>query len=438
MRNELDWLFLDIEEQAWNSLLGTDHQDAAGTFKQLAAQAALPAVEVPTSNSAPCRPLPDRIWQVLIIATFVTLLALLLGGALWYSAQQGLTRMEGDIAVAMKAETLHQRLLVPAEDEHATIEAVDFLSGKAMARVVVTQTLGSDSVVRQDTRFYLQTPMGWQQTDPIAAFWGERQTLATQHLRFVFGARDRAAIAEVVPKAEAFYVALLQITDSQPPLAEPGSVDLLTIEFLPERVLGSGRVTPGSLQLTSPLLYRPDFGQSRAEILASRLREFMIQYVLDLDAPLPPAKPQWGFMASVLRYWLLTSDNLPLPLHAERDGGNQLTGMRSMGLADLSQPPTCVPPPCSYVWIPPVFVVGHPNAAEPSNGNPFSPWQEASTLYDFAATEYGMDTLGALVRGFARYDSWETLAPAALGISARQLEDGWRGQAVPAERPALQ
>jgi hypothetical protein len=49
-----------------------------------------------------------------------------------------------------------------------------------------------------------------------------------------------------------------------------------------------------------------------------------------------------------------------------------------------------------------------------------------------------MDALGALVQGFARYDSWETLVPAALGISARQLENGWRGQAAPAERSALQ
>jgi hypothetical protein len=373
MRNQLDWLFLDIEEQEWNSLVGTDHQDAAGTFKQLAAQAALPAVEVPTSNSGPFRALPEHIWQVLIRATFVTRLVLLLGGALWYSAQQGLTRMEGDIAVAMKAEILQQQLLVPAIDEHTSVEAVDFLSGKAMARVVVTQTIGSDNVVvRQDTRFFLQTPKGWQQTDPIAAFWGERQTLTTSHLRFVFGSRDRAAIAEVAAKAEAFYVALSRIADPQPHPAEPGAAGLLTIEFLPERVLGSGRVTPGSLQLTSPLLYRPDFAQSRTEILASMLRQFMIHYMLDLDAPLPTPKPHWGFMASSLRYWLLTSDSLPLPLHAERDGGKQLTGMHSMGLADLSQPPTCVPPPCSYVWIPPIFVVGHPNAAEPSSGNPFS------------------------------------------------------------------
>ncbi len=414
-------------------MVGTIPQDAAACASpQVAAQAGLVRADaVSASYSAASGVLPKQLWQLLIGAAFVAMLTSSLGYALWYRAEQGLTRMEGDIAVAVQAETLQQRLRLPAVDEHTSIEAVEFLSGTAMARVVVTQTVGSGSVVvRRDTRFFLQTPKGWQQTDPIAAFWGERQTLATRHLRFVFGARDRAAIAEVVPKAEAFYVALLRIADPQQALAEPGSADLLTIEFLPERVLGSGRVTLGSLQLTSPLLYRPDVAQLRTEILASMLRQFIIQYVLDLDAPLPPPKPQWDFMASGLRYWLLTGDNLPLPPHAKHDMRNAAASTRSVHLADLSQAGACAPQSCSYLQTPPRFAVEQLNSDRWPESNSLSSWQEAATLLDFVSTEYSLDAVGSLVQGFARYDNWETLAPAALGISARELENGWLGQAA--------
>lgn len=435
MRSQLDWLFLEIEEQEWNSLVGTAPQAAAGTLAQSAEQAELPAAAVPAFPSAESCTSSKRIGQVLVCATFFTLLALLVGCALWCSAQQGLARMEGDIAVAMKAEMLHQRLLVPARDEHESIEAIEFLSGKAMARVVVTQTLASGAVVvRRETRFFSQTPKGWLQTEPIAAFWGERQTLATPHLRFVFGAKDRAAIAELAPEAEAYYVALRQITDSLPRGPRPSSGDLLTVKFLPERVLGSGRVAPGLLELTSPLLYRPDLTQSRTDILAAILRQFLIQHMLGADGSLPPPKPQWAFMAAGMRNWLLTSDKLPL--HANWDMPDAAATMpsiqsQSVRLADLSQAPACAPQPCSYLQTPPIFALEQVNMGGSPGSNPLSSWQEAATLLDFIATEYGLDAVGALVQGFARYDDWKSLVPATLGVSATELENGWRGLPTP-------
>ena len=49
----------------------------------------------------------------------------------------------------------------------------------------------------------------------------------------------------------------------------------------------------------------------------------------------------------------------------------------------------------------------------------------AEQLIEFIAVTYGLDSVPKLLQGFAKYDDWETLAPAVLGVSAGELEAAW-------------
>lgn len=61
-------------------------------------------------------------------------------------------------------------------------------------------------------RFYVQTSTGWQRSGPVAAFWAPAATLDTSMLHFIFGTRDRAAVAEIAPAAETLYADMIRAT----------------------------------------------------------------------------------------------------------------------------------------------------------------------------------------------------------------------------------
>lgn len=49
----------------------------------------------------------------------------------------------------------------------------------------------------------------------------------------------------------------------------------------------------------------------------------------------------------------------------------------------------------------------------------------AGQLIGYIVATYGIDALPGLLEGFSKYDDWEELAPAVLGVSAAELEEGW-------------
>jgi hypothetical protein len=49
------------------------------------------------------------------------------------------------------------------------------------------------------------------------------------------------------------------------------------------------------------------------------------------------------------------------------------------------------------------------------------------TVLDYVVATYGADALPALVEGFRRYDTWNTLIPAIFGVSVEEFERGWQG-----------
>ncbi len=87
---------------------------------------------------------------------------------MWRTAQEGIVRMQGDVANVVKLETIKAHGRQPALRLHESVQSVEFLDDKAMAAVVVTHTLPSGKVlVQEEARFYKQTPTGWQHTEPL-------------------------------------------------------------------------------------------------------------------------------------------------------------------------------------------------------------------------------------------------------------------------------
>jgi hypothetical protein len=196
--------------------------------------------------------------------------------------------MQGDVANAVKLETIKTNGGRPAGALHESVQSVELLGDKAMAAVAVTHTLPSGKVLVQvEARFDKQTPLGWQHTETSAAFWGSTETLDTESLHFVFGEKDRSMVEEIAPTAEALYATLRRAIGQD--LAADG---LLTIEIVPGYVAGNVQVEDAHIRLTSPLLYRAT-PRSGAEVLTLLVRRTLADQMLSTALPSMALKPQW-------------------------------------------------------------------------------------------------------------------------------------------------
>jgi hypothetical protein len=62
----------------------------------------------------------------------------------------------------------------------------------------------------------------------------------------------------------------------------------------------------------------------------------------------------------------------------------------------------------------------------PVYGRPVPRPELAATLIEYGVRTHGRQVLPALIRGFARYEGWEELAPAVFGEEPAALEAGWQ------------
>jgi hypothetical protein len=410
MRNPLDWTILDVEEGEWNQVI------AASDAAAIPASVPQPYSPRPSLRNSP--PIPWR--QVLFAAAWALVLVAACAFAVWRQAEQGLSDMQGDITIAVKGEALAQRTHFPEQDEHVQVETVEFLDGKAVAQVIVTRTLAFNQLlVRRETRFFAQTPKGWTRIEPLAAFWGEKESLELGHLRFVFRTRDREIARQVAPEVEAFYLALHRILAAPMLASQANSDTALTIELLPERVFGSGRQCWGWIGLTSPFLYKPDTLRTRHDILAAQLRHAMLRYMLSYDKSVSQPRQTWEFLYSGVYLWLMSSDSLPLAPGDATDHVAFALPLLSARLFHLCTADT-------EVGAKPAGDCVSTEYSRYQGSNHDWNLQVASAFADFVATYYGEDALGALVQGLSSYGDWETLAPATLGVSAAELENTWQ------------
>ncbi len=421
MQSQLEWSVLEIDAEEWE--------------RRVAGLTAIPAADGPAHDPM----LADggvnsrnvllrgaawrhgstnwRRWTLGIAGLLV--LAALVGYGLWRTAEQGITRMQGDVTVAVHVEALKARAQLPSFAEHERVEGIEFLDGKAMAQVVVTQTLTAGrEVMQRRTQFYVQTPIGWQRTGPVALFWGKPETLDTASLHFTFGSKDRAAVEQIAPAIEAYYVALERATGQQ--LVATGR---LTVEIVPDHVAQGTEFVDGRLRLPSPLLFNLTVGRTDQDLLAHMARETLASQLLGMALRQMPAKPQWQPMVEGLSFWLAYGDDLPLAPAADGGGERmQPHPPRFLRLNEMLGCASCIDP--SEQLLP---VYGQ-QAQQPAAIQQF---------VGFIVATYGIDVLPALLQGFGAYENWETLAPAALGVGAPALETAWLDGVTAPDLPAL-
>ena len=410
VQNQLDWSVLDVEPEEWDRRMADLGVSAAANGFPLSAAVAQTRTGGDDGVAATGNVRRMPVGRYFVPASLAVLvLALLVGYTMWRTAQAGIVRMQGDVANVVKLETIKTHGKQPELKLHESVQSIEFLDGNAMAAVVVTHTLPSGRVfVREEARFYHQTPTGWQHTEPVAAFWGPSTTLDTESLHFVFGEKDRAVVEEIAPAAEALYITLRRATG-----ADLGAGGLLTVEIVPGHAAGNAQVEDGRIRLTSPLLYQAT-PLSGAEALTLLLRRALANQMLSAALPRQAVKAQWLTMVQAFDSWLTFSDALQPASTGQLAALQRLRFLAdgSLHLDDLQDGVVPYDPMAQY------YQPDDPHELEQRAA-------VAEQLIGFIAATYGIDILPKLLQGFAQYDDWETLAPAVLGVSAEELEAGW-------------
>jgi hypothetical protein len=415
-KQQLNWSVLEIEPDEWDRRMASlDVAAAANGFPVFRtgptghrvdqAHGAASVRDNHLRRHSHCRR------YLLFAALAVLFLAAITGFIVWRTADAGIDQMTADVANVVKLEIVRQRAGGPAALD-GEIQSLEFLNGAAMASVAVTRTLTSGTtVVRLETHFYKQTAAGWQQTQAAADFWGADQTLDTQGLHFVFGSIDRAAVVEVAPTADAVYANLRRLTGGD---LAPGG--LLTIRIVPQWLAFDGGLVGRSVQLSSPLLIVDDSQRSKDVLLLLTMRRTLVQGLVD-SARQKSAKPQWRPMVDAFRAWLQFADNAQLGPDSELAVLARLrwSAASPMDLAELLD-----------------RNVGYSPSLVSRQSHEEKRRTAAAQLLDYITTTWGTGVLPKLLDGFGRYDSWKTLAPAVLGVSADELEKGWRASAAAA------
>ncbi len=402
----LDWSVLEIEQEEWDRRMADlGVAAAANGFPVFRSDSAGDRVDQASGVvSVRDNHLSRHSRHLLFVALALLILAAITSFAVWRAAEAGVEQMTNDVANVVKLEIVRQRAGGPAPLD-GEIRTLEFLNGAAVASVAETRTLPSGAaVVRLETRFYKQTAAGWQRTQAAADFWGADHTLDTRGLHFVFGSIDSTTVEEVAPTADAIYAMLRRLTGGD---LVPGG--LLTIRIVPQRLAFDGALVDGSVQLSSPLLIADDSQHSKEVLLLRALRRTLAQGLVDSTLR-KSAKPQWQPMAEAFRAWLQFADNTQLGPDSDLAALARLRWSKAspMDLADLLDREVGYSPP----------IVSNQSQEERR-------WAAAAQLLDYIARTWGTGVLPKLLDGFSRYDSWKTLAPAVLGVSAGELEQGW-------------
>ena len=415
-RSQLEWSILDVEQEEWDRQVASLDVAAANGFPiYVAAKPASTEGKAGVRSASGQRTLRIGRWFVLGGAA-ILILCLVASYALWRTAQEGIMRMQGDVANAVKLETVKAHAKQAAPLLQQDVQSIAFQGEKAMATVMVTRTLPTGAiVVRPETHFYALTAKGWQRTRPQAEFWGPTETLDTARLHFVFGSADGETVEQMAQSAEALYTSLRRATGED--LAADGR---LTIELVPDDLVNKGQPHGDVIRLASPAFVDRGVPLPRGDIFVLlQLRHTLARRLLDAALQKSAPQPQWVTLGEAFSTWLELSAAVqpspPSELAALQRLGTGTRGVLRLGdLLDGKGQPAAGAQTGAYQAYETVHTQGQRWAAE--------------QLIDFLVGKYGSDVLPKLLRGLSEYDNWETLAPAVLGISAADLEAAWRKQ----------
>jgi hypothetical protein len=339
------------------------------------------------------------------------------------------------------------------------IQTVTLRSDLAMVAVIVQ---GPDGTRHRQMRFYRQDEKdGWLRTAPSPVFWGSKQTVETVYFRIHYRQRDEYAVLDAAARLDKIYTNLRQDAGLPPASGK------LTVEVRPlsPYQLDYLQFEENRLEVHSPLLLQVPEGLSDEETLTKSIVNPLVAYVLAEAQQQVAVRWRWLPMLRGLRLWqvYVGSDSYPLWYQDAvallyEDAQDVRSVQRTVTLHDLSRlcrtyaiwrynmPGDLAQRLCADEnWTPRLLRVAQgPDRLDAfvllgesdhvrSNRSWTDEWVRrvaAATVIDYLVATYGRDRLPALMAGFCTYDSWDTLAPAVLGVSAQELERDWLAYVV--------
>ena len=343
-----------------------------------------------------------------------------------------------------------QRLSATDPPLTTTFDLVDVRGDLAVVNVHILPYTGP---TYRQTRVYRHTEQGWLRTTPDPTLWGLSRSLETDYFIWHYRHLDQRLIVAVADRADALAATIAHTfgltATGDAPLEVTVSVNAPPFVVVPDN---------GSILLSSPAAYLAPNSLTDDDLLLQALAFALVKRAATRSVMRP--------LVDSLALWQLWQLELPLATWRDKTVSTILAGYGLVDMdartksdnfaasictayriwlekpTDLQIPITCGPPspscpPCLLPAEPPLLTVT--TWMEPwggssglltimgASGYSSHPGQVVvlATLVDYLAITYGPEHLPVLLAEVNRHSTWDTLLPAAYGISVAEVQAGW-------------
>jgi hypothetical protein len=260
----------------------------------------------------------------------------------------------------------------------------------------------------REERFYRHTDQRWLRTVPSPVAWGETRQLETEHLRFVFYARDAAAVEGAAGKLEKAYAGMYHLLGLK---GAPAGKQIIAVTPHP---IGRWSSTVPQLEVTSPLLAQIPAEQSDADYLAYDIMGWFTYRVIRDATPSSGLRYlyRWPILVWGMRGWM--RDELldqPSPWHAE-----------AVEVLHAAAP--------HFLPVGLKAITDVRSNARPSREEVILRYLAAESFMKFVVDTYGNEDLPQLMTGLIRYGSWNQIIPEVYNISVAEFEQAWNAHLI--------
>ena len=386
MRQEtrLEWEILEAEEDEWEEVTTSVTAGRHSTAHRQRLTAVLSAVALSIALAGPIVYL------------------------LWQEAEAGIAATEHHIGTLVEVETLREQASNHTVGSQAEVASIALHANAAMVRVAMTATSPTGQVLPYDEiRFYRQRAAGWERTQPILAFWGDRSSLDTATIHFDFYELDRPYVETIAGSSDDLHRALRELL-GLPPLTDMGR---LTVTVAPQYATSDDVVPAATIVVMSPILLRTPATSDRAATLASQLQSQLITYSIVESQRYYLVRPAWSAVMKYLAHWLYGhADELPALVSGTLPAGGSTVSPPN---ADMLE---------SLIIDNVADYYHSPGYAEYRNQ---ATARSAIAFFDWLVATRGPDALPALLQAFGTQDSWPALVDEAFGLSIDELLAQW-------------
>jgi hypothetical protein len=351
----------------------------------------------------------------------------------------------------------HARQSADTSGGDPSADARPLLFGDGVALVQVRERAGAGPVYVTH-RFYRETEDGWVHTTPRAALWGPPRLHETRFFRFHFRERDTAAVESVAGRIDDFYAGLREELSLPPPGPATKLSVSVTVPEAPQFDMLSLYIVRGSLAVPSPELLPLLESATPAQALEQTIYQALIRDIFQRREVQFGVNRRWYPLLEGLRLWQLQQASHSATWTTDRvrwlytewpaiyRGDRALAAGEADWLCQISTRGT----PLLANWLLPGDCVNE-NPAQLLRAMPLPPqhldslrlasvmrgsgehwvwrWQRRAILVsivDYGVATYGRQSLHRLFQAMAVHDDWETLIPAAYGVSVAEFEAGWQ------------